>query len=122
VKRFVGRLKKVPIETLRKIPFFPLSKFSSHKKEFFSGVPPHISKEGTQICKTLPEITWHLVNQGTLYMYDLIMRKWQNKVLGIGIHQRECNIIVMISSMDRIHVHVVQHIMHPTHIPFQTKS
>src|SRR6266699_2454052 len=112
MKWIAWRFEQMPIETLRKIPFFPLSKFSSHKKELFPWMPPHISKECTQVRETLPEITRHLINQGSLYMYDFVVRKWQNKVFGVGIHQRERDVVVVISSMNRVHVHGVQHSMH----------
>src|SRR5215469_13890223 len=108
----------MPVQTFFKIPFFPLAKLSSHEEKLFARMAPHISKKSSQICKTLPEITWHFIYQRSLNMYDFIMRKWQHKVLRIGIHEREGDVIMMISPMNGIHMHIVQHIMHPPHIPF----
>src|SRR5574340_489226 len=108
----------MPVQTFLKVPFFPLAQLSSHKEKLFTRMTPHITKKSSQIRKTLPEITRHFINEGSLHMYDFIVRKWQNKVLRVGVHEREGNVIMLVSSMNGIHVHVIQHIVHPPHIPF----
>ena len=111
----------MPVEALPEVPFAPLSKLPTHKKQLFARVTPHIAKEGTQIRETLPEVPRHLINQGTFDVHDLVMGKWQDKVFGVSIHQRECNIVVMVTPVDWVHMHILQHIVHPPHVPLHTK-
>ena len=55
-------------------------------------------------------------------MHHLIMGKSQHKVLTIVIHHGKSNQILMKLSEPRIHGKIIQHIMHPTHVPFQVKA
>src|SRR5438034_3316546 len=85
-------------------------------------MPPHITKEGTEIGKPLPQVTWHFVNQRSLDMYDFIMRQREHKVFRVSVHKRKGNIVMVVASMNWIKMDIFKHIMHPTHIPFEGKA
>ncbi len=118
----VWRLEQMPVQALRVIPLQPLPKFASHEEELFARVPPHIAIKGTQVGELLPHVPRHFREQRSFAVDHLIMRERQHKVFVIGVHQRKGDIVLMIAPVDRIMAHVVQHIVHPAHIPLQTEA
>ena len=55
-------------------------------------------------------------------MHYLIVREREHKVFVVGIHQRKGNIIMMIAPVDRVQAHIIQYVMHPTHIPLHAEA
>src|SRR5579884_1348016 len=53
--RITGWREQVPVEALGIVPLVPLPKLAAHKKQFLTGMAPHIAKEGPQIGEALPE-------------------------------------------------------------------
>ena len=54
-------------------------------------------------------------------MHDLIMRQGQDEIFVEGLEEAKRQRIMVELTMDGIVVHVLQHIVHPAHIPFQPK-
>src|SRR5258708_12041929 len=81
----------------------------------------HETVEKPQVRKFLPFVAGHLPQHGALPVNDLIMRERQNKILGKGINQAEGDQVVMITAKDWVLRHVVEHVVHPTHVPLESK-
>src|SRR6266536_4811114 len=112
----------MPVESLRVIPLLPLPKFASHNDELFTRVSPHVTIEGTQVGKLLPQVPRHFREQRSFAVDHLIMREREYKVFVIRVHQRKSDTVLMIAPVDWIEAHVVQHIVHPTHVPLQAET
>ena len=50
------------------------------------------------------------------------MREGQNEIFGEGVDEAEGNLVVMVVAVYGILRHVVQHVVHPAHIPLQTEA
>src|SRR5260370_2043204 len=105
--RIARRGKQVPIETLFEVPLSPLSKLSTHKKELFPGMTPHITKKGSQVCKTLPEIARHLFNQGAFDMHNRFMGQRESEVLRLPVHHRQLKIVLLLTHFISTHHYVL---------------
>ena len=111
-----------PVKLLFVSPFHKLREFTAHKEKFLARM---------RICKSIkrPESgkfffirSIHLIDHRTFAVYNLVMRIRQDIILAVGIIHGEYNRSVIIFSEQRIQFHVVQSIMHVTHIPFVNKS
>ena len=52
-------------------------------------------------------------------MHDLVVRDRQHVVLGVGIHHREGDLVLMEAAVDRIATEVTERVVHPAHVPLQ---
>ena len=111
-------LDQVPVQTVIKIPFNELPEFAAHKQQLFPRMCHPVAKEAPQAGKLLPVVTRHLTDERALTMHDLIMRQRQYKILGERIHKGEGQLILVPLAIDGIKAHVIEHIVHPAHIPF----
>ncbi len=118
----IWRLEQVPIQALCILPLLPLSKFASHKEQLFARMAPHETEQNAQVGELLPDIPRHLREQRAFAIDDFIVRERQHKVFGIRIYQRKGDVVLMIAPVDRIQVHVIQHVMHPAHVPLQAEA
>ncbi|OPZ88280.1 MAG: hypothetical protein BWY75_01676 [bacterium ADurb.Bin425] len=112
----------MPVKTLRFIPFNPLPKLTAHKEQFLTRCGVLIAEQQSQISELLPGIAGHLVEKRTFTMHHFIMRKRQNKVLGSSIHGSESQFVVIELAINGIQRKILERIIHPTHVPFQTKT
>ena len=55
-------------------------------------------------------------------MHDFIVGERQDEVFGERIQQAERNLILVVTTIDRIMREVVEHVVHPAHIPFERKA
>jgi len=55
-------------------------------------------------------------------MYHFIMGERQHEVFCKTIEQPKGELIMMETSMDRISLHIAQHVMHPAHIPLHAEA
>ncbi len=56
-----------------------------------------------QVCKLLPKVAGHFIDQRGLSVNDLIMREREHKIFREGIQHREGHPVVMILPIDRVH-------------------
>src|SRR6266571_3859794 len=105
----------MPIQAFRKIPFMPLPKLSPHKEQLFAWMTPHIAIERPRVGELLPEVARHLVNHRAFEINYLVMGKRQHEVFGVSIHEREGDIVMVKASINGVLMHILEHIMHPTH-------
>ena len=55
--------------------------------------------------------------QRSLAVHDLVVRERQHELLAVGVHQRERDLVVVPLAVDRILLGVVEHVVHPAHVP-----
>ncbi len=55
-------------------------------------------------------------------MDDLIVAERQHEVLAKGVPNAEGDVVLVELAEPRIHAEVVQHVVHPTHIPFKVEA
>ena len=55
-------------------------------------------------------------------MHDLIMGERQHEILAVVIPDTEGDVVLVKLAEPGIHVEIVQHIVHPAHIPLQIKT
>ena len=67
-------LQQKPIDLIVLAPFLPLCKLRTHEHQFFARMDTHVGKAQAEIGALLPIITRHFANQGSLAVYDLIVR------------------------------------------------
>lgn len=54
-------------------------------------------------------------------MHHLVVGERQDEVLVIVVHHGEGHLVVVITAMHRLLLHVAQGVVHPAHIPLETK-
>ncbi len=82
----------------------------------------HIGIETTHIGKFLPLITGHFPQHITLPVDDFIVGEGKHVVLAIGVHHAKSDIVLMELPEPRINVEIIQHIVHPAHVPFHVET
>ena len=89
---------------------------------FLPGCAPHEAQIGAQIGKTLPAVARHFADQRSFAVDDFVVRKRQDEILGERVEQPEGHVVVMVLAMDRILGHVIERVVHPSHVPFVGKA
>ena len=74
-----------------------------------------------QIFKFIFHLARHLIDHGTFQMYHFVMGKHKNVFLTLVITHGKSHFVVIILAEIRIKFHIIQEIMHPSHIPFITE-
>src|SRR4030095_15297067 len=103
------------------IPFAPLPESAAHEEEFFSRVCIHPRIEHPEAREFLPKIALHFVEQRAFAVDDFIVTEDEDEVFVKCVDEREGDIALMKTAMDRILLHVAEEVVHPTHVPFETE-
>src|SRR4029077_4806119 len=82
----------------------------------------HPRQKHPEIGKLLPFVAWHLRQQRTLAVDDFVVAKDENKIFLKSVEERECDVAVMKAAINRIETHVLEEIVHPAHVPFETEA
>ena len=117
---FIG--EQLPIQFFFKVPFDKLSKFLSHEQKFLAWVRHHVTEHGAHTCKLLAIFSRHLIDERTLAVYNLIVGKRKHIVFRKSIHHAEGQFIMVIRTINRIKRYVIEHVVHPAHIPLKVKA
>ena len=64
----------------------------------------------------------HLTCQGTFSVDHLVVGKYQDELLAVGIEHAEGQLPVVVMAEVWITLHVIQEIVHPAHVPFEVKA
>ena len=115
-------LGQMPVQTLIFAPFGALGKLLPHKQQLFTRITPHIGVIRAQIGEFLPVVAVHFVNQGAFAMNHFIVRQRQHKMLAVGIHLVESQLVVVVFAEYRIEAEIVQRVVHEAQIPFEIKA
>src|SRR5262249_54212050 len=113
-----GTLEQMPVEARLVAPLPPLAKLAAHEEEFFARLGIHITQQESEVSELLPIVPGHFAEQRPLAIDDLIMRQGQDEIFVEGVEETKRQRIMVELTMDGIVVHIVQHIVHPAHIPF----
>src|SRR5580700_3571297 len=111
----------MPVEPLIVVPLLDLPEFAAHEEEFFSGMSIHPREEHSEIGKFLPFVARHLHEERAFAVHDFIVTEHQNKMFLKSVKQRERDVAVMKPAVNRIEAHVLQKVVHPTHVPFEAE-
>src|SRR5882672_3260247 len=111
----------MPVQTRLMAPLSPLTELSTHEEQFFPRLRKHVSQQKSEIGKLLPVISWHLSQKRPLAIHDFIMREGKDKVLRERVERTKRHFIVMMFSMNGIPRHETQCVMHPAHVPLESK-
>ena len=114
--------EQIPVKLSRLTPLLKLSELLSHKKQFLTRVTHHKGISGFQILKFVIVLSGHLVDHRAFQMDNFIMRQYQNVLLAEGIGHGEGHLIMVEFSEIRIQFHILQEIMHPSHVPLKRES
>ena len=113
----IATFQQVPVEAGVMVPFTSLRKLVAHKQQFFAREGPHPAVVGAQVGKLLPCVSRHAIENGFFTVYHFIMRQRQDKVFGVVVQHAEGQLVVMVLTMNRIQLHVVQRVVHPAEVP-----
>src|SRR4051794_4349837 len=117
-----GKLKQRPIQTAVVIPFSPLPELAAHKQELLAWLRVHVRKQQTQARELPPIVAGHARDQGAFAVYNLIVRERQNEVFVKSVDHPEGQLPVMPFAVSRIERQILERVVHPAHIPFETES
>ena len=81
----------------------------------------HVAVERAQRGVFLPRVARHLLQHRSLEVHHFIVRERQHEVLGERVHQGERNPTVVTPAIDRILSDVVEHVVHPAHVPLEAE-
>src|SRR6266516_2364854 len=95
----------MPVETLLKVPFVPLSEFPAHEEKLLARMPVHVSIEKSEVGKFLPSVSRHLVEQRPFSIDDFIVRQWKDEVFSESVPEAESQLVMMVFPVDREHHH-----------------
>ena len=85
-------------------------------------MPVHVGEKHADVGETLPLVAGHLGKQRAFQVHDFIMRDGQNKILGEGVQHAKRNVRLMILAKNGVLFEVIEHVVHPAHIPFHGES
>src|SRR3954470_21369151 len=119
VSRF---LKQMPIKTLIVVPFVPLPEFAAHEQQLLARMPVHPGVEHPEVRKLLPLLARHFADHRLLSVNDLVVAQHEHEVLLKRVDQGKRDVSVVKPAVDRIERHVLKEVVHPTHVPFESKT
>ena len=104
------------------VPLRALTKFTPHEQQFLARVGEHECVKQPQVGKFAPFVPRHFAQQGLFAMHYLVMGEGQDEIFGEGIKQAEGQLVMMVMAVDGVFAHVLQSVMHPTHVPLHRKA
>ena len=115
-------VEQPPVQGVGLVPLLLLAELLAHEQQLLAGVGPLVGVQGAQARELLPLVAGHLVDEGALAVDHLVVGQRQDEVLREGVHQRECQLPVVPTSVHRILTHVAQGVVHPAHVPLQAEA
>ena len=115
-------LRQMPVEAVIVIPLDELAELTTHEQQLLAWMCDPVREERAQAGKLLPVIARHLADQRTLAVHDLIVRERQHEVLAERIHEGERDLVVVPLAVDRVERHVLEHVVHPAHVPLVVEA
>ena len=82
----------------------------------------HIAIQTSDVGEFLPFISWHFADDVALPVNHFVMGEGQHKVFAVVVPHAEGEVVLVELAEPRIHVEVVQHVVHPAHIPFEIEA
>ena len=57
-----------------------------------------------------------------LAMHDFVVTKGKHEVFGVGVPDRKRDVVLVKLAEPRIQLEVIEHVVHPTHVPFEIEA
>ena len=115
-------LGQEPLNGLVVAPLDKLADLVAHKVELGTGVRHLVEGQRAQAGKLAPPVARHAADERALAMYDLVVAQRADEVLGKGVHDGEREQAVVAGAPRKIGLHVVQGVVHPTHVPLVVEA
>ena len=115
-------LQQFPADAVVVIPLLALADLLPHEQQLLAGMRPHVGQERAHVGELLPLVAGHFVEQRALAVHHLVVRNGQHEILGEGVQQAEGDVVVVILAVDGIVAEVVQHVVHPAHVPLHGEA
>ena len=113
----VAAFQQVPVEAGVVVPLASLGELIAHKQQFLAREGKHPAVVGAQVGKLLPRVARHAVENRFFAVHHFIVRQRQHEVFGVVVEHPERQLIVMILTVNRIQLHVVERVVHPAQVP-----
>ena len=110
-------LDEMPVKTVVEVPLDELPVLTAHEEQLLAGMCHPVAEEAAQPREFLPVVARHFADERALSVHDLIVRERQDEVLGECVHEREGEFVLIPLAVDRVEAHIVEHVVHPTHVP-----
>ena len=112
-----------PLQARLLVPLIHLAEILSHKQKFLSRMPHHKAVSSPEVRELLLlGVPRHLSCQGTFSVDHLVVGKYQDELLAVGIEHAEGQLPVVVMAEIWIALHVIQEIVHPAHVPLEVES
>ena len=118
----LGVVQQIPVQLLLPVPFNELAKLAAHEAQLLARMGKLIAVEGAQGGELLVIVAAHLVDHGAFAVDHLVMGVGQYEMLGEGIHHGEGKPVVVEAAEIGVQAHIIDGIMHETHIPLEGKA
>ena len=82
----------------------------------------HVTQESSSVREALPFVAWHLAQQGSLPIHNLVVRDRKDKVFGESVNHAEREVVLMVLAIDRILRKIEEHVVHPAHVPLHREA
>ena len=113
----IAAFQQMPVEAGVMVPLAALGKFVPHEQQFLARECPHPAVVGAQVSEFLPCVARHPIENRFFTVDHFIMRQRQDEVFSVVVEHPEGQFIVMILTINRVELHVVQGVMHPAEVP-----
>ena len=113
--------EELPFEIAPDVPLTPLPKFHAHEQGFLAGMGKHVGIEAANVGEFLPLVTGHFTDDVALAMHHFIVGERQHEVFAVVIPHAEGEVVLVKLAEPRIHAEVVEHVVHPAHVPFEVE-
>ena len=100
----------------------PLTEFAAHKEQLFAGMGVLKGVKGAQIGEFLPAVAGHFVDEGAFAVNDFVVGEYEDEVFVEGIDEAKGEVVVVVFAVDRFFGDVGQGVVHPAHVPFESKA
>ena len=111
----------IPVKAARFAPLAALTKLLTHEQQFFTGVAPHETVIGPQICKFLPFVARHFLEHGFLAMHHFIMGNRQHEIFAKCVDQAKRDFIMMMAAVDGFTGKIGERVIHKAHVPLEAE-
>ena len=114
--------QQIPVKLSGLAPLLELSKILSHKEQLLTRMPHHKGISHLEIGKLIVIQARHLTYHGAFQMHHLIVGQHQNVILTVGVGHGKGHKIVRPVAEIGVQLHILQEVIHPSHIPLEGKA
>ena len=117
-----GVLQDIPVLLALLVPLAKLRKLAPHEIQLLARVRVHVHIKRPRLRELIVVIAVHLLNNGSLAVYVLVVGKREYVLLAVVVHHRECQLVVVVHALVRRGAEVVERVVHPAHVPLVVEA